>query len=729
MLNLQESLNRLRRWRASSLANTFALQAAFIAIASIALVALMSLAVIYWVEASTQHERLQEKSGRVVERLEASIKVVESSVTALANNPMFMTALLDSKGRDSYVVPFLGNYNFPIAASSGLALCDINGTRLAGTRSPLSNCHPDSALFKQVMVDGKTLRELALLPNGHLGWTVYHGVVFGYTGTVEGVVVTQLDLNDILQSVPKDLDLSDVALQRTGSTEVLVGVQAAQDAPANLQQASAALFKDQPEALPYPLEVVVRDRFQPFDNKLLPLGLGYGLAGLLMVLLVIVWARRVSRVLIAPLTELTNTAHQVAETGDLGIAVPKTSAGEVAQLAMAFEVMVNAVRISESSLEEKVALRTAQLEQSQATNRDRTEQLNAIFDLSPDGFVSFDAERKVTFANLAFLRMTGTEASDIIGQDEAQFSGLLASKCLPESVFPGVDALRLERKNMRDDGTPAQQVRIRHCLIELAGPGQRVLEVGIRLSQAENVSQILYLRDVTHETEVDRMKSEFLTTAAHELRTPMASIYGYCELLLMRDFDADERKDMLSTIFRQSELMASIINELLDLARIEARRGKDFVLERLSLDELVNEAVAGYKLPAGREAPHIRASNETLLVRVDRKKIQQALLNVLANAYKYSPRGGSICLSFLQEVHHSVGRFGIEVRDHGIGMRPEEVARVFERFYRADSTGKIPGTGLGMSIVREIVEIHGGEVTVESQLGEGTTVTLWLPAA
>ena len=728
-MNFREPLNALRRWRTSSLANTFALRAAFIAIASIVVVALMSLAVIYWVEASTQHERLQEKSGRVVERLEASINVVESSVTALAKNPMFMTALLDSRGRDSYVVPFLENYNFPIAAASGLALCDINGARLAGTRSPLSNCRLDSALFKQVMTDGKTLRELVLLPDGHLAWTVYHGVVFGYTGTVEGVVVTQLDLHDILQSVPKDLDLTGVALQRTGSTEALVSVPATQAAPSSLQQASTALFQGKPEALPYPLEVVARDRLLPFENKLLPLGLGYGLAGLLMVGLVIFWARRVSRVLIAPLTELTDSAHRVAETGDLSIAVPQTSAGEVAQLAKAFEVMVNAVRLSESSLEEKVALRTAQLQQSQAATRDRTEQLNAIFDVSPDGFVSFDAGLRVTFANLAFLRMTGIEACDIVGLDEARFSRLLASKCLPEAVFPGVASLRSARKSLRDGDTEVPPVRIRHCLIELAGPGNRVLEVGIRLSQAENVSQILYLRDVTHETEVDRMKSEFLSTAAHELRTPMASIYGYCELLMMRDFGEDERQEMLCTIFRQSELMASIINELLDLARIEARRGKDFVLERLSLQEIVNEAVAGYKLPKGREAPLIQAAEETLLVRVDRKKIQQALLNVLSNAYKYSPQGGVVSVSFLQEVHHSVGRFGIEVRDHGIGMRPEELARVFERFYRADSTGKIPGTGLGMSIVREIVEIHGGEVSVESQAGAGTTVTLWLPAA
>ncbi|MCF8160177.1 MAG: HAMP domain-containing protein [Polaromonas sp.] len=728
-MNLPRPLEAIRRWRTSSLANTFALQAAFIAIASIAVVALMSLAVIYWVEASTQHERLQEKSGRVAERVEAAINVVESSVTALAKNPMFMTALLDSKGRDSYVAPFLENYNFPITAASGLALCDINGERLAGTRSPLSNCRSNSALFKQVMTEGKTQRELVPLPGGHLGWTVYHGVVFGYTGTVEGVVVTQLDLHDLLQSVPKDLDLTGVALRRTGGTESLVSAQVTQAAPSTLQEARTPLFKGKPEAMPYPLEVVTRDHLQPFGNKLLPLGLGYGLAGLLMVLLVIYWARSVSRVLIAPLTKLTNTAHRVAETGDLSIAVPQTSAGEVAQLAKAFEVMVNAVRISGSSLEEKVALRTAQLEQAQAATRDRTEQLNAIFDLSPDGFVSFDAGFRVTFANLAFLRITGMEEDDVIGLEEARFSRLLAGKCLPDATFPGVASLRAARKNLREGEAGVPPLRIRHCLIELAGPGNRALEVGIRLSQAESVSQILYLRDVTHETEVDRMKSEFLSTAAHELRTPMASIYGYCELLLMRDFDEDERKEMLSTIFRQSELMASIINELLDLARIEARRGKDFVVERLSLQALVGEAVAGYKLPEGREAPQIQAPDETLLVRADRKKIQQALINVLSNAYKYSPRGGAISLSFLQEVHHSVGRFGIEVRDHGIGMRPEETARVFERFYRADSTGKIPGTGLGMSIVREIIEIHGGEVSLESKLGEGTTVTLWLPAA
>lgn len=257
---------------------------------------------------------------------------------------------------------------------------------------------------------------------------------------------------------------------------------------------------------------------------------------------------------------------------------------------------------------------------SEATTRDRTEQLNAIFDLSPDGFVSFDADLRVAFVNKAFLRITGFEAIEIDGVHEKVFSELLAKKCLSNAVFPGVAALRAARKEVTNGSTDAGNGKVRHDRIELAGPGHRVLEVGIRLSRTENVSQILYLRDVTHEAVVDRMKSEFLSTAAHELRTPMASIYGYTELLLQHDFDEGDRKDMLSRVFAQSELMVSIINELLDLARIEAQQGKDFVVERLSLQEIVAEAVAGFKLPPGRNSPLIDATDSPLFVRADRKK-------------------------------------------------------------------------------------------------------------
>ncbi|PHM21587.1 MAG: hypothetical protein CK604_04185 [Curvibacter sp. PD_MW3] len=375
------------------------------------------------------------------------------------------------------------------------------------------------------------------------------------------------------------------------------------------------------------------------------------------------------------------------------------------------------------NLEKLVDQRTKEL-------HDRSEQLDTLFALSPDGFVSFDRKHKVVFANLAFLKMTGLDAAEIIGLEENDFSDLLARKCLVSNSFPGLAALRAARKKVSKSGTEADPGSKRRQLFELAAPASRVLEVGIRMSETASVSQILYFRDVTHETEVDRMKSEFLSTAAHELRTPMASIYGYSELLRMKEFDTAKRQEILATISRQSGLMSSIINELLDLARIESRRGKDFVLEQIALQDLVADAVSGFKPPSERPAPLLPPTGEALFVNVDRKKMQQALLNILSNAYKYSPQGGEVSVRYcLSEGEGRLCRVGIEVQDQGIGMTVEQLSRVCERFYRADASGKIPGTGLGMSIVKEIVELHGGEIELSSVVGRGTTVTLWLPRA
>jgi signal transduction histidine kinase len=261
-----------------------------------------------------------------------------------------------------------------------------------------------------------------------------------------------------------------------------------------------------------------------------------------------------------------------------------------------------------------------------------------------------------------------------------------------------------------------------------------VLEVNLRISSAARVSHILYFRDITRETEVDRLKSEFLSHAAHELRTPMASIYGFTELLLTQKFDETERHDLLSTVFGQSELMISIINELLDLARIEARRGKDFSIVRTDIHELLQEVVAGFKVPNDRSSPVLPPATEPLWVGADRNKLIQAISNVISNAYKYSPEGDTVNIELLRTTMATESgadsngkRVGIRITDHGIGMTPEQLARICERFYRADSSGKIPGTGLGMSIVKEIIELHDGELEVTSEAGTGSTVTIWLP--
>jgi len=349
------------------------------------------------------------------------------------------------------------------------------------------------------------------------------------------------------------------------------------------------------------------------------------------------------------------------------------------------------------------------------------EQIDAIFALSPDGFVTLDAVRRIRFVSPAFSGMTGLDAEDLIGMDEDSFYRLLKRLCAGEADSQSIATLRANAQ----PNAVASADAVRDQTIELAGEVNRVLKVSLRIPRTQAVSLILYFRDITHETEVDRLKSEFLAHAAHELRTPMASIHGFTELLLSREFDEAERRDFLETIFRQSHVMVSIINELLDLARIEARGGKDFTLGALDLEVLLQQLIEGFKTPKGRAPLQRVASGRSLWVHADRSKLTQAISNVISNAYKYSPRGGDVHIDLPQDA--AAGRIGIRVVDHGMGMSSAQLARVCERFYRADASGNIPGTGLGMSIVKEIVELHGGQLDIASTLGNGTTVTIWLP--
>lgn len=356
---------------------------------------------------------------------------------------------------------------------------------------------------------------------------------------------------------------------------------------------------------------------------------------------------------------------------------------------------------------------------AQAQILDRQEQLNAVLELSPDGFVSFDQNHCVKFVNPAFHHMMGHPGLQLEGLEEHDFSAWLSSHCDPASRFMGVDALRLKAN---EAPTAGQQT------IELREPSKRVLQVQIRLSNVGFVSQILCFRDITHETEVESMKSEFLATAAHELRTPMASIYGFSEVLLNQDEDADLRKEFLNIIHRQSQLMVQILNELLDLARIEARRGKDFQFKRIVLRDLLADLIRSFQCPAGRSSPELFAPEHLVHVMADSGKLRQALLNVISNAYKYSPAGGPVLVRMeLQEAGTASPKICIHITDHGIGMTVDQVSKVFTRFYRADTSGKVPGTGLGMSITEEIVAHHKGSISIVSSPGNGTQVSMTLP--
>ncbi len=269
--------------------------------------------------------------------------------------------------------------------------------------------------------------------------------------------------------------------------------------------------------------------------------------------------------------------------------------------------------------------------------------------------------------------------------------------------------------------------------ITLTQPRQRSLTRSIRRMESaggELRGWVLSMRDITREREIDRMKSEFLATAAHELRTPMTSVGGFAELLLSNEYDPAVTREIAETIHRQSEILVHIVNELLDIARIEAGGLSDFEIRTQSVIDLVKQTVNSLNVPGDDREVTVRiAEGERPLVRADAKKTILALTNIVSNAFKYSPHGGEISVSVTRREKDGRSFVSIEVADEGVGMAPQEVARLFERFYRADPSGSIPGTGLGMSLVKDIVELQDGIVEVESEKGEGTKIILLLPEA
>ncbi len=351
---------------------------------------------------------------------------------------------------------------------------------------------------------------------------------------------------------------------------------------------------------------------------------------------------------------------------------------------------------------------------------ERSARLNAVFDLSPDGFVVFDREGQLVYANQAFQAMTGWDDGVALqGLGLEDFDHRLRGMADPEAAYP---PLALGRDGA-DDGLQTMDV------LQLSLPRPRVLTRLVRHNAGGQGESILYFRDVTHETEVDRMKSEFLTTAAHELRTPMVSVFGFTELLLNRPVPEAQRRDVLQTIHRQASLLINMVNELLDLARIEARQGKDLRREPQRLGPLVDAVVRGLGGHGAARPVQVRRLHGDSVLAVDADKFQRALSNVLSNALKYSPAGGEVTLQTVDGEIDGAPAIGVRVSDQGIGMSPAQVARIFERFYRADPSGNIPGTGLGMSLVKEIMDLHGGRAEVSSEPGVGTTVTLWFPLA
>ncbi|HUZ87351.1 MAG TPA: ATP-binding protein [Candidatus Baltobacterales bacterium] len=226
--------------------------------------------------------------------------------------------------------------------------------------------------------------------------------------------------------------------------------------------------------------------------------------------------------------------------------------------------------------------------------------------------------------------------------------------------------------------------------------------------------------------ELGRAKDEMVSTVSHEMRTPLASIVGFTELMVTREVTPEHRREYLAIMLQEGRRLTALINDFLDIRRIEEGGSQILQLAPADIKALIDRAIV--MLGDSTTPPIVTNFQANLpLVRVDSDSVFRVLANLLSNACKYSPDGGSITVS----ARAVDGNVEVTVQDHGLGIPPESLSQMFAKFYRVETPDRraIRGTGLGLAICKNIVEAHGGKITVRSQgLGQGTTFSFTVPA-
>lgn len=407
--------------------------------------------------------------------------------------------------------------------------------------------------------------------------------------------------------------------------------------------------------------------------------------------------------------------------GQIAVAIANTRLFEQTQ-AYAHELEEH-----KATLEERVRERTEELAAALRHQKIEADKTRAIVEGIADGVMVFDANHKVIMVNPAAERMLNLPVPIVLGQDMRDLIEEADEAFDREStltILTVLSALVGSRERL-EAGEPLTQTRFQI--------GERTITASftpVALTDGGPFNVVAVFRDITKEAEIDRMKSEFLSMAAHELRAPMTSIKGYSDMLLLGlagEYD-ERQKQFLHTIKANVDRVLEMVNEFSEISRLETGTLR-LDIKPLHLDKLVSEVVVSLR-------PEIEAKKVNLTVNVppdlpevwgDRTRIIQVLTNLVTNAYKYTPKEGQITIT-VQWVDDSVQ---VDVADTGIGIAPQDQEKLFTRFFRADhpEVRRVAGTGLGLSIAKSIVEMHGGRIWVESQLGEGSTFSFTLPLA
>jgi two-component system phosphate regulon sensor histidine kinase PhoR len=384
-----------------------------------------------------------------------------------------------------------------------------------------------------------------------------------------------------------------------------------------------------------------------------------------------------------PIDELTEAAHWIA-AGEHGRDLPRTGGVEVQRLGAALQRMKDSL--------------------GQAADRAEAERrLTAtVFERLPDGLVVVDSRLHVLEANARFSKMVGIP--DPVGR-------ALYDLLRHRNLYELFEATVRTGKNMEQTVRLADEIVWQVTVVGLP-PGAWAAAVGV-------------LRDITRFERTEAMRRTFVADVSHELRTPIASIAAAAETLAEATPDADESAHLLALIRRQSERMRELIDDLMDLAQIESG-AVDIQPVNLPVAGLLNEI--GGDFSAAASARRIRVAVEAdpdLVIRGDRRRVSQAVRNLLDNAIKFSPEGSVVTLAG----RGGVGVTEISVADQGPGVPRAEQDKIFQRFYQVDrSRSKTrPGTGLGLAIVKHLAHLHGAAVEVESEAGKGSIFRLKFP--
>ena len=359
-------------------------------------------------------------------------------------------------------------------------------------------------------------------------------------------------------------------------------------------------------------------------------------------------------------------------------------------------------------------------QRAEDTLRESEERMRSILDNVVDGIITIDEQGIIKSVNPAIERIFRYSRDELLGRNvrmlmtaphRESHDGYL--KRYLESGEAHIIGKGREVEGLRRDGT--------------------VFPMDLAVSEMVRDDGFLFtgvIRDITERKQVERMKSEFVSSVSHELRTPLTSIRGALGLIVgtMGDTLDGKVRDLVEIAFNNSQRLINLVNDILDLEKIGSGR-MEFRLEPTDLVALVRKAIAENKGLADEYgvAFKLTDSPSAAWVRADDDRIGQVMANLLSNAAKFSPKGGTVDVSVVRYD----GTARISVTDRGPGIPEEFQPRIFERFSQADSSDarKVGGTGLGLSIVKAIVDYHRGEIGFETEVGSGTTFHVDLPAA